>query len=241
MATTIDEPQRATLRAAGVALLVGAAFLLAGNIAHPIDEAVSPTSRLPLATGGSWIVIHLVVGAGMGSVAIGIILLASSAGRVASDWLRTTVIATAAGGGLLMALVFVGLDGHGAASLATMEVAPELIEAAAIALNAIDTGASALGTLLLFGAGFGGVGAILLRSRVAARALGWAATLVGVLGTTTGAALAFAGATPTTINLLLRPMAVIATVTCVALSVSLLRGQRQVATPAAHPPGAIAG
>lgn len=239
--TSTHDHDPALLKAAAIALLVGAGLLLVGNIVHPLDEAMTPTSRLPLATSTSWIVIHLTIAAGMCSVAVGVALLMKSLRAWAGVGLEATVTFAALGGGLLMGALFVGLDGHAIAALAASDAAPATIEAAALAVAFIDAGLAAFGTLLLFGVAFLGASVVLLRSRVLPVATGWLAGVVGVLGAVTGIALAVDGATATTINLMLRPMAMGATITCVALGVSVLRGRSLGAPVVARRSGSPAG
>jgi len=208
-------------RATGVALLTAAVLLTGGNLAHPVDQAPSATSRLALATDPTWLTVHLVVAVGFLALATGLVLLAArSRGTIAG----TTTAVTGIVGGGTMALVFAGLDGYGFRALAA---APDTTGAAtaALALDAIDTGLAGLGTALVMGVAMLGLAAVLRRDRdLAGRWAAPACTAVGVAGILTGLALLSQGATTTTINVLLRPTAMAMTLVVVALGVGLVRG-----------------
>lgn len=212
-----------TDRATGAVLVTAALLLTGGNLAHPVDAAPSATSRLALATGPEWLVVHLVVAVGFLALAAGLVLLASRGrGTVAAT---TTAVAAIVGGGT-MALVFAALDGYGFRALAA---APDTTAAAtaALALDAIDTGLAGIGTALVMGVAMLALAVVLRRDPgTSGRWAAPACAVVGALGTATGLALLLGGATPTTINGLLRPTAMAMTLVVVALGVGLVRGAR---------------
>lgn len=219
-----------TTPAAGAALTIGAVLLLVGNTAHPIDGEPTPLSRLDLATGPSWVGIHLVIAAGVLAVAAGFVLLSREA-QVASR------LAALGGviGGVLMATVFAALDGYGMHTLAEEAatagpVEREQLESATIALDTIDTGLAGLGTLIMMGLTMFAI-AWTVRVTLASRWIASMAAVVGALGSTTGVALLLNGATPATINVLLRPTAVAFTVTVLLLGIRLWRSASTAAKP----------
>ncbi len=216
-----------TRRTAGAMLLCGATLLLVGNIAHPVDVAPSATSRLDLATSPSWVVIHLALGLGMLVVALAIVRLAT-ANRRDGVTAGTVAATTAIVGGGTLGAVFAALDGFGAASLADRWHATPLaergpVEGAAIALEAIDSGLAGFGTLLLFGAAMLALAAVLVHTRAGSRALTAMTVAAGSLGTITGLALLAVGPTEVTINMMMRPVGGLATITWLALGTSLVR------------------
>lgn len=205
-------------RATGAVLLAAAALLTGGNLAHPVDAAPSPTSRLDLAGAPAWLVVHVVIAVGFLALATGLVLLASRGrGGVAA----TTTAVTAIVGGGTLALVFAGLDGYGFHALAG---ASDDAIGAAVALDAIDTGLAGVGTLTLMGAALLSMAATLRHDPLGThRWVVAACSLAGVLGTVSGAALLWGGATTTTINGLLRPTAMLTTLVVVGLGVALVR------------------
>jgi hypothetical protein len=224
-----------TRRLSSVLLLIGAALLLVGNTAHPIDPAPSATSRLALAAGGSWIMIHLIVAVGVLAVVGALVVLPwAIAHPVGAAYARLGAAAAIIGGGAL-AIVFGALDGYGqhalAASWQTAGGAErEALETVALALEVIDSGMSAIGILALFGCAMALLGAAVLTSRIVARWIGWAAVVIGLFGTVTGLLFAAQGPTPLVINMLFRPVAMAATVFFVALAVALRRAAPVAAT-----------
>lgn len=218
--------ERRDRRRTGLLLVVGALLLLGGNIAHPVDAEPDHLSRFAFATSASWIWLHLVIATGFLTVATGIVAVVAGAGRDGRVSATAAAVAAITGGGL-MAVVFAGLDGFGAANLAARweagdAVARSLLEPAAVALEVIDTGLAGLGTLLFLGVAFLALG-LHLRTTDLPHWLGPLCGLVGLLGTVTGLALLVAGPTPTTLNVLLRPTAAAATFTALALGVTLRR------------------
>lgn len=218
----------ATRRLSAVLLLIGAVLLLVGNTTHPIDADPSATSRLALATGGSWIAIHLVIAIGVLAVVGGLAVLPQAITHPrGAVYARLGAAAAIIGGGTL-AIVFGALDGYGQYALATSwqtatGAEQEALETVALALEVIDVGMTAIGILALFGAGMAALGAAILTSRIVARWLGWVALVIGLAGTVTGLVWAFQGPTTFAINVLFRPVAMAATVYFVALAVALRR------------------
>lgn len=229
---TADEPA-AVRRWSSRLLLAAALLLLVGNLLHPVDAVPTATSRFAFATAPSWVAIHLAGGAGVLLAAAGLVLLGRATPAGTLPVARVGGLAAMVGGAV-MAVVFAALDGYGVAALAdrwTAAVGSEraMVEGAAIALEAIDTGLAGLGTLLLLGVALLATGAVVRATRPVAVWLGWAATGVGAAGTVTGALLLLAGPTPAAINGMLRPTAGAATLLFVALGVALGR-------PAPAPP-----
>lgn len=228
---------RPIARLASTLFLAAAALLVAGNSTHPVDADPTATSRLDLATGVPWVAIHL-------AVAVGVLLVVGAfvtlrrlfVDPAAAAWAGLGT-AAAAVGGTMLAIVFGGLDGYAVAHLAAdwdsaTGSRRELLEAAATALEAADTGIAALGILALFGLGFAAFGRAIVASRVVPVWLGWSALAIGALGVLTGLAFAFQGPTGFTVNVLFRPVALAATAHFVALGVALRRIGRA-AAPAA--------
>lgn len=210
-------------------LLAGAAMLLAGNLAHPVDADPSATSRLALASSALWVPVHLLLAGGFVALTGGLVALHRAITHPAGAAWSGLGAVTAVVGGTMLAGVFGALDGFAVAHLAPSFTAAtgaerDLIASAAAALEAIDTGLAAIGTLAFLGLTLVAFGAAILASRVVARWLGWATLMLGVAGSVTGVLLTVAGATDLTINLLLRPLGVLTTVLFATLGVALHRG-----------------
>lgn len=225
-----DHTTSRSLSGAPILLIVGAALLMAGNIAHPLDADPSPVSRFEFATEPSWVPIHL-------ALAVGFLLL--TAGLVAvSRHLqgpRTAapahLAATAAVvGGTMLVAVFGALDGYAVSAIATSEAGADAVLAAAVAEEAIDSGLAATGTLAFFGLAVGALGLVILGDRRLRPWIGWTALLIGAGGALAGVALLIQGPTSFTINVILRPVAVAGTLWFIALGAVLHRladgGQR---------------
>ena len=211
-------------RTSGTLLILGAFLLAAGNALHPVDADPSATSRLVIADASAWVPVHLMLAVGFLVIAAGVVTLvatfrigaAQAVGRVAG-------IAALAGGTLLFA-VFGGLDGYAMSSLAGRGAAG--IEPAVIAVDAVDTGLAAMGTLALLGFAMLLLGVAARMDRGLPAWMGWTALFLGVGGTVTGVALVNVGATDTTINILLRPVGLATTLFFLALGVTLWRFRR---------------
>lgn len=211
-----------TRHLSGTSLLLmgGAALLMAGNLAHPIDADPTPVSRFDLATEPTWIPIHL-------ALALGFLLL--TAGLVAmgrhmqhsTTWTAHFATTAALVGGTSLVIVFGALDGYAVSTLASSDAGAETIRAAAIAEEAIDSGLAALGTLAFFGLAVGALGLAILRDGTLRRWIGWAAVLIGAAGTVAGTALLAEGPTTFTINVMLRPVAIAGTLWFLALGIAL--------------------
>lgn len=233
----MNEFDHGTTRPAGALLLSGAALLLAGNALHPIDATPTATSRFEFASGAAWLPVHLVIAAGILAVSLGLVLLASAA-RDRGVFEGTALAVFGLVGGGTLATVFAALDGFAVRSLAsqwesTNGLARESLEAAATALEAIDSGLAGFGTLLLMGVGMLALSATLARLGVGGRWLPSAAAAVGVLGTVTGTFLLVVGPTATAINILLRPTAMGMTALMVATGIVLRRDAARVVPVAA--------
>lgn len=231
--STAVAPTRADARAASALLVLGAVLLLAGNLAHPVDTDPSATSRLELATGPAWVPIHLVLAAGFLAVTLGLVAFK----RVMAPGRGLALAQIGAGaaviGGVMLVAVFGGLDGYGVAHLAAAweSAGPgdrEVIEAAALALEAVDSGLAAIGTAVLLGVAVAAIGAAVVASRVVAPWLGWAALAIGGAGLVTGVLLAVLGPTELTINALLRPTGAAATLLFLTMGIALRRLEPEV-------------
>jgi hypothetical protein len=230
-----------TRRFASLLLLIGAALLIIGNTTHPIDTSPTATSRLDLATAGSWMAIHLTITLGVLAVVGGLAVLTRAiAHPLGSAYARLGAVAAIVGGTTL-AIVFGALDGYGHATLAAQDLAGtdrEAIETVALALDTIDSGMTAIGILALFGIAMAAFGAAIVTSRVVSRWLGWAALVIGLAGTATGLLFATLGPTPLVINGLFRPVAMVATLYFVVLAIALRRSPPTIPTvhhDVAHP------
>lgn len=225
--TTPTDDGGADRRGAAALLVAGALLLLGGNIAHPMDAAPTPLSRLEIGGDVGWMVVHLVIAAGMVAVTVGLVLLAGAL-RERAEPAATALAVVAVVGGTVMAAVFAALDGFAMGSLAESWQTAEVgargdIETAALVVDAMDSGLAGFGTLLLMGIGMVALGACLVHAGVGRPWLRAAPWIVGALGTVTGLALLVDGASSTTINLLLRPTAAGMTITLLALGVTLRR------------------
>jgi hypothetical protein len=223
-----------TRRVASALLLIGAALLIVGNTTHPIDADPTATSRLALATTGTWIAIHLAITLGVLAVVGGLAMLPRAITHpLGAAYARLGTVAAIVGGTTL-AIVFGALDGYGHATLAaevqrSSGVEREAIETVALALDTIDSGMTAVGILALFGISMAAFGAALVTSRIVPRWLGWTALTIGLAGTATGLLFAALGPTALVINGLFRPVAMAATLYFVALAVALRRGPPAIA------------
>lgn len=213
--------------AAGL-FLVGAVLLIIGNSIHPIDASPSSTSRLELADTTSWIWIHLVIAFGFIAITAGFV----TAQRVFADprgaALARLAATTALIGGTVLVVVFAALDGYAMSVLArdwasVGEAERESIRSAAIALDAADTGMSAIGSTALLGLTLGAFGLAVITSRPISAWLGWVAVGVGIAGLAAGLTMAATGPTSFTINVLFRPVALAATVFFLLLGNALRR------------------
>lgn len=216
-------------RSAGALLMAGALLLLVGNAMHPTDPEPTAISRLPLALDGLWLPIHLTLAAGFGMVLAGLLRFLRSFSSTGSSAARLGSLAALLGGTLLV-VVFAALDGAAIRWLALSwqeagAAEREVLHATAAALESVDTGFAALGTLLFLGLSLVGTGTAALRERRAAFWSGAAAVAIGAAGTATGLLLLVQGATPATINLLLRPVGLASTVFFAALGFTLWRGR----------------
>lgn len=224
-----------TRRFASLLLLIGAVLLIIGNLTHPIDADPTATSRLALATTGSWMAIHLTIAVGVLAVVGGLAVLPRAIAHPrGSAYARLGAVAAIVGGTLL-AIVFGALDGYGQATLAAQTqrssgVERDAIETVALALDTIDSGMTAIGILALFGIAIASFGAALATSRIVTRWLGWAALLIGLAGTVTGLLFATLGPTALVINGLFRPVAMAATLYFVVLAIALRRPSPAIAT-----------
>jgi hypothetical protein len=232
-------------RFASALFFAGAALLVFGNSAHPVDSDPSHTSRLDLATDTSWIVVHLAIAVGVivvvGAFAALQRLIIDDGGEAYARF----GVATALIGGTMLAIVFGGLDGYGTARLATeWDTATgahrDMVEAAAIALDAADSGITALGIIAFFGFTFVAFGRAIVNSRIVATWLGWVAVLIGIAGFVAGVTFAVEGPTSLTINVLFRPVALAATIYFVTLAVALRR-VRTVRRAESAQPSEVAG
>jgi hypothetical protein len=235
-----DAPSRHAVRFTSWLLLAAGVLLVAGNSAHPVDSDPSPISRLDLAGDASWVVVHLVI-------TVGVLLAAGGLGGLSRLITRPVARdhaafgATAALiGATMLAIVFGGLDGYGASTLAAdwQQAAGEerlVLESAAVALDAADSGITAIGVIALFGLALGSFGRALVLDRLLPAWLGWVALALGVLGLVTGVTWALEGPTSLTINLLFRPLALAATVWFLAVGVTLRRVR--VPEPVGEPAG----
>lgn len=227
-----------TRRFASLLVLIGAALLIVGNATHPIDANPTATSRLALATTGSWIAVHLVVAVGLLAVVGGLALLPRAIAHPRGNaYARLGAVAAIVGGGTL-AVVFGAVDGYGFATLATAAQGANgtdraAIETVALAIDTLDSGMTAIGVLALFGIAIASFGAAFVTSRIVPIWLGWVALLIALAGTVTGLLLATLGPTALVINLLFRPVALVTTLYFVALAVTLRRP-----APEARPPRA---
>lgn len=100
-----------------------------------------------------------------------------------------------------------------------------MLEATALALEAVDTGLAAAGTLALFGLGFTALGMALTLGPVVGRGAGPPALAIGALGSVAGVLMLSQGATTLTINGLMRPLGMASTLYVIALAVRLGRGR----------------
>lgn len=224
-----DRP--AQQRTIAILLLTGAVLLMAGNVAHPVDADLTATSRFELATGSSWVAIHLALAGGFAAITAALVALARAARAHTALAARCCEVAAIIGGTLLVA-VFASLDGFAISSLAEAWQSSTgservALDGAALAINAIDSGLAGVGTLLLLGVALLGAARLVVVGGVAARWIGWALTGVGVVGTVAGVLLVALGPTTLTINALLRPAGMAATILFVVLGVSLLRAQAE--------------
>jgi hypothetical protein len=214
-------------RLASTLLLLGAILLLVGNVTHPVDSEPTATSRLDLAVTAGWMPIHLTIAAGVLAVVGGLVILARTFQHPRAAAYGQLGGVGALVGGTALFLVFGALDGYGQAALGEMQRAGDVdavgIDAAALALESIDSGMTAMGILGLFGVALLAFGAALRRERVVQPWLGWMAIVLGVLGTVTGTFFAVLGATTLVINGLFRPLAMASTVYFVVLAVVLRR------------------
>lgn len=223
-----DRRAPAHARVASTLFLAGAALLVVGNSAHPVDAEPTATSRLDLAEGASWVAVHLIVAVGVLLVVGALVSLRHLITHPVGTVYAGLGMAAAVTGGTMLAVVFGGLDGYAVASLATewdtaAGASRATIESAAVALEAADSGITAVGIVAFFGLALAAFGRALVASRVVAPWLGWVALGLGGLGVLTGLAFAFAGPTSFTINALFRPLALAATAYFLALGVALRR------------------
>ncbi len=155
--TRVQEPAPARLnsgsRSASTMLLTGAALLVIGNGSHPADTDPSALSRLPLATSATWVLIHFAIATGVLLVVGGLVafqrLITDAVGKPYARFGATTAV----GGGTALAVVFAALDGYAQHSLAmdwqtADEARRTVLEGAATALEAADSGLAALGITL---------------------------------------------------------------------------------------------
>jgi hypothetical protein len=215
-----------TRRFASLLLLIGAALLIIGNTTHPIDTSPTATSRLALATAGSWMAIHLTITLGVLAVVGGLAVLPRAITHPLGSACARLGAVAAIVGGTTLAIVFGALDGYGHATLAAQDVAGtdrEAIETVALALDTIDSGMTAIGILALFGIAMAAFGAAIVISHIVTRWLGWAALTIGLAGTATGLLFATLGPTSLVINGLFRPVAMAATLHFVVLAIALRR------------------
>jgi hypothetical protein len=243
-----------TRRFASLLLLIGAALLIIGNSTHPTDTTPTATSRLALATAGSWMAIHLSITLGVLAVVGGLAVLPRAITQpLANAYARFGAVAAILGGTTL-AIVFGALDGYGQATLAahaqhSSGVEREAIESIALALDTIDSGMTAIGILALFGIAMASFGVALVTSHIVTRWLGWAALLIGLAGTVTGLLFATLGPTAMVINGLFRPVALAATLYFIVLAIALRRSPPATAVhhdgadhrPREHPETAASG
>lgn len=212
---------------AAALFLAGAVLLLLGNLVHPVDASPTSTSRLELAGDWIWMPVHI-------ALAVAILLLVGATAVLERAFVgprkralaRFATVTAVIGGGLL-ATVFGALDGYAVSALATHAHATGVeigtIEAAALALEAVDSGMAALGALSFLGLTLLALAGALLPSGIVPRAIGWMGAAVGLGGTATGVALLAVGMTPLTLNLMFRPVAMAATLYFLVLGVALLR------------------
>lgn len=207
-------------------LVSGAVLLMVGNIAHPIDADPTPLSRLELATGSGWILIHGVLALGFLVLTAGVVAVGRQLARERRATPAHFATTAAIVGGSLLVAVFGALDGYAISELARSEATAETIHAAAVAEEAIDSGLAAVGTLAFFGLAVGALGVAIVRDGNQRRWVGWSAVVIGAAGTLAGATLLAQGPTTFTINVMLRPVAVAGTVWFIALGFAL-RGRSE--------------
>lgn len=241
--TTRPLPARSR-RTAALLLVTGAALLIAGNVAHPLDADPTPTSRFAFANDPSWVPIHLVLALGFLVLTAGLVTVART--FTAHPGARYAHLGSviAVTGGTLLFTVFGALDGYAVSSLAERWQSADTtdasaVEAAAIALESIDSGVAAMGTLALFGVGIIVFGLAILGTRSVSPWVGLAALAVGSAGSVAGVLLLLEGPTDVTINLVLRPIAAGATVWFLIFGIALLRRHEETAAePVPALPGA---
>lgn len=207
---------------AALLLMTGATLLIGGNLAHPIDADPTPVSRFEFATEPTWLPVHLALALGFLLLTAGVV----SVGRHLEHrmtWGAHFVTTAALVGGTSLVVVFGALDGYAVSTLASSDAGTETIRAAATAEEAIDSGLAALGTLTFFGLATGALGLSILRDGTLRRWIGLAAVVIGAAGTVAGTALLAEGPTTFTINVMLRPVAIAATLWFLALGIALRR------------------
>jgi hypothetical protein len=101
-----------TRRFASLLLLIGAALLIIGNTTHPIDTSPTATSRLALATAGSWMAIHLTITLGVLAVVGGLAVLPRAITHPLGSACARLGAVAAIVGGTTLAIVFGALDGY---------------------------------------------------------------------------------------------------------------------------------
>lgn len=205
-------------------LVIGAVLLIAGNVAHPLDAEPTAVSRLELATGAAWIPIHLALAIGFLLVTVGLIRAGRDLRLRGGDSWADLGSTAGLAGGLLLFAVFGAFDGFAVSSLADRWAAApgdQLVQAAAIAEEAVDSGLAGIGTLAFFGLAIGALGAAMLSSGALARWVGWSGVVIGAAGTVAGVMLVVQGPTAFTINVVLRPVAIAGTLWFVALAAAV--------------------
>lgn len=207
---------------------LGAVLLIVGNAVHPVDADPSATSRLDLAGATNWIWIHLVIALGFVAITAGFVTVRRSFRSEPGESFARLAATTAVMGGSALMIVFAALDGYGFSALArdwptSSGAELEAIRSAALALDAADTGIAAIGSTALLGLTMGAFGLAVITGRVLQPWLGWVALVMALAGSVAGVAILLEGPTSTTINVLFRPVALLATLYFLVLAVALWR------------------
>lgn len=215
-------------RFASSLLLTGAVLLVAGNLAHPIDTDPESTSRLEIAGGSTWVVIHLVIAVGILLAAAGLVVFAGTAATPSGRRAGTVATFGSIVGATALAIMFGGLDGYAGSTLAdrwatATDNERPTIEAAALAIDLAESATAVIGVLALFGLGVGALAVSLFAERTAPRWLAWLGAAVGVAGVVTAITWALDGPSTLTLTVMFRPMSVAATIWLVGLAITIRR------------------
>lgn len=211
--TTTDriDPALRRVRAPRGLLVSGGLLLVVGNAAHPLDRNPTHLSRLELATGPGWLLVHLTLALGFLLVTAGMLAVTRRLEARGEGTVTHVASAAALVGGVFLVAVFGALDGYAVAALADSHASPQTIEAAALAEESIDSGLAGVGTLALFGLAIGATSLAMITSRVGRRWVASSGLVVGAISTVAGITLLVQGPTQVAINLLLRPAAIAGT------------------------------